>query len=453
MRLSTILSIVFIVITVQSANSQTSIGFKNPENTKPLLDYRLPTWGYRTLTFDFSFSGSRDYQEFNNGLQKSNKSMSLALHFNPAYVFYYESEKNISNINIRISGSNNHINEKNDYKNRTHEYKYDYMIAIYSASFQTKHYITNQSFFSISGESSGDYRERDSETINSGNDIQNTSEWSGYLNRNYNSDVKMGFGFGRVRNVAPVIRALRLNERLAAVEKDRTINADEVQEIARTIAKNSGYQSVYQRESKYFWNDVFKPIAKLDPLTPFEVLYFSEIISETIGSRYEGWDAAAGLDFIYDYYKESEKCEKMLGAFTQARFFHNISLSKQISLKATFEWYKPLINKENFPATMNIDLNCNYLWCLADRVLWNSSITFKYCNEKNSEISPESKLIFTNTLFQTSLSYFIEDNLSFSTSINWNLNYYDQTSNTSNKYISRLSSNMGLTYYFDRTLF
>ena len=52
-------SIVIVLFNLTSALfSQQSIGFKNPQNIRPLLDYRLPSWGYSSLMFDLECSGN-----------------------------------------------------------------------------------------------------------------------------------------------------------------------------------------------------------------------------------------------------------------------------------------------------------------------------------------------------------------------------------------------------------
>ncbi len=80
--------------------------------------------------------------------------------------------------------------------------------------------------------------------------------------------VRVGIGMGRVRIVTPVIRALRVRERLHAVPQTR-LSDEQVQTAARQLARRPGYESVYDRPDKFFWRDFFENVGATDQ-TPFD---------------------------------------------------------------------------------------------------------------------------------------------------------------------------------------
>jgi len=447
-------AILFVLMFLSLASisvSQTSIGFKNPENTKPLLDYRLPTWGYRTLSADIGYRGDKNYSDYRH--QNSDYS-SLYFSLNSNYACYRESEKNILQLGLYFYGHFNReagedINEQTDHKHNILEKRFN---SNYRVHLGINHYITPNSFLAFATSSDGYYWEQDTETRNTTAGLEVGYARDGALNRDYEADGRIGYGIGRVRNVTPVLRALRLNERLAALQKERALNPDEITEMAQTLARRSGYLSVYERSSKYFWPDVLKPLATQGALSPFDIFYLTEILSENIGARYEGWDASAGIDYQYQWQDQVEYRIKTLGLFLKTRYFHNLSLSQQISFDGDFIWYKPFLNEKNWQPNRLLTLRGDYLWNLADRVLWDSWINFTENFTKREQTQASYKINRGITL-ETSLSYFIENNLSFSASINLGWVHYDKISSSENEYDLDLGTSMHLTYYFDRSLF
>lgn len=72
-----------------SVYSQNSVGFSDPDNIQPLLDYRLPEWGYNELFLDLNIDGvfTTDYGDDNTSSDNDFSSQ-----FAPAYNWFRESE-------------------------------------------------------------------------------------------------------------------------------------------------------------------------------------------------------------------------------------------------------------------------------------------------------------------------------------------------------------------------
>ena len=50
-------------VSIFSASAQESVGFSDPANLEPLLDYRLPEWGYSNFRVDLNFSDSESHNK------------------------------------------------------------------------------------------------------------------------------------------------------------------------------------------------------------------------------------------------------------------------------------------------------------------------------------------------------------------------------------------------------
>ena len=52
------------------------------------------------------------------------------------------------------------------------------------------------------------------------------------INRLYETNVDLGFGFGRIRNVNPVFEAIRFYERLKYLRNVEDLNDEDIKELA-----------------------------------------------------------------------------------------------------------------------------------------------------------------------------------------------------------------------------
>mgnify|MGYP000337876300 CR=1 FL=1 len=91
------------------------------------------------------------------------------------------------------------------------------------------------------------------------NTVDGETTETGSYNRGNSLYVTVGVGLGRARNVAPLIRAQRLSERLKAIGR-APLSPAEIQEVARVLATEHGYRAVYERPDRSFWQDVLMPM-------------------------------------------------------------------------------------------------------------------------------------------------------------------------------------------------
>ncbi|MEX0905483.1 MAG: hypothetical protein WD604_06235 [Balneolaceae bacterium] len=277
------------------AFSQTTVGFSDPDNIQPLLDYRLPEWGYENLFLDFSLNGlqTTSYQDEDN-ISDSNFSMQ----FSPDYSRFRESETRQSSLrafsNFDYSGESGEDEKSREFQTRI------------NLGATERFYQENSDLF-FSGTFSGIFfqnRFRDEETLQ-GTVIIDES----LLNRSFSTTFSIGVGYGRVRNVNPMIRALRLNERFEALNTDQSLSVADVLTASEQFTRQEGYQRSYDRPLKSFWQDMDQLLSPdLSALDPFDLLYLTDTSVETIGQRQEGWEitGTAGIGYSANYIREED---------------------------------------------------------------------------------------------------------------------------------------------------
>jgi len=417
------------LLTINKIYAQTTIGFSEPWNIKEILEYKLPTWGYQRLAIDFYSSGRNeiDSGSLNNTI------------FSPTFKIYIESEKNIwevlviPSIHYRYRGGTP--------STKSYESSFDLNGNIH-------YYIKNNFFIELGGNLRGYYYKN----------------WQGdnrFYSLNYTSEPSIGIGIGKVRDVTPIFRALRLNERIVALGRSH-LSSQEIQDIAKTIAKRKGYISIYDRESKYFWRDLYQLISPYHKeLTAFDYYYLGESLIEKLGARFNGWDLTARFNYTYNYSEQSTNpgystLNACLSIAT--RWYKNLNLNHQIGLSSSIQY--GFSTEKN--SSENIDgfilLTTEHLWVVSDRLYIRTNLeAFFMTKESEDYYYPFSNHLYyynhtngSKNIYELSLelSYYIEDNFSLSNNIS--LTYLSDNLNGENR---TWSYTFGLNYYPWRTLF
>jgi len=431
-----ILLFIFISCLTNPLIAQTSIGFKNPKDIEPLMSYRLPTWGYSTILI--SADGRLNSQEAKSIYNSPWSRFSSNLSFSPKMYAYSESERNIKLYNIySISELYYGANKSNPSSQGDRESK-DIGLSLYLDG-SWNYYFSENTFFLMSGNSSVRYREMINE------DLYNHEE-NKRIDRSYELNAQIGFGWGRVRNVAPLIRALRFQERYGTVKNITPFNESQLHFIAHHIAKHSGYIGVHDRSDKYFWSDLFEGIGFESQLTPFEIYYLADIFKESIGARFQGWDFSTGLKIT-----GNKNINRTLGWFMQSQWYRNLSLNHQISVRPTGYISKYLDDDAGQKFIGSVVLNFEYLWVLNDRILWlsrlNSNLNIGKTKKLNSENLAWYQHFYHN--LESRFSYYIEDNLTFDLRTILLLSRMDKDFYP-NYYRNNILFSIGINYYVDR---
>lgn len=427
-----------------TAFGQTSVGFSDPENIQPLLDYRLPAWGYENLYLDFNLGGSRttDYEDTD-----SSTNSRFSGNISPAYTRFRQSESRQSFLNaasrLDYTTDSREIGNRRDLQLRLN----------WSAVEQI--YRQNSDLF-FTGRSSGSFRQNRVK-----DDRFTTDELD--LDRTFSANLAVGAGFGRLRNVNPIIRSLRLNERLNAVGA-ASLGMEDLIRASEHFTRENGYQQVYDRPLKYFWEDMDQQISPdLSALDTFDLLYLTNTSNETIGQRLEGWEVTgtAGINYFVNYQREEDRISGTESSqLTQntnfeprvtGAWYKNLSLEHQIGFRSNFSYRIPL-NRSFDERSHILNISGSWLYNITDRFFSNTALNVLRVG--NASETP----VYTFIRIQSIFNYFIENSLSLFSSIGYDYRTNSSVTVSNGDVISstdrgRFQFNAGIRYYLMRGLF
>ena len=195
-----------------SVLAQESIGFADPGDIQPLLDYRLPDWGYR----NWELSGSLDASGDDDNPLDRQQSLSPRLR----YGRYHESERSVWRITGELSGGF----DRSDWSSQGVLQDMDGRLL---ASGWIDRYFRSPWFYSLIAIINAYYDESRLDDMRS-------------VDRSFSHYLSIGLGHGHQRNVVPLLRAKRISERLRALGRD-PLSDREVERLAEVIAQQGGY--------------------------------------------------------------------------------------------------------------------------------------------------------------------------------------------------------------------
>ncbi|MBP7460624.1 MAG: hypothetical protein KBA26_05000 [Candidatus Delongbacteria bacterium] len=446
MRKAVVVVLILSWIAFVNADQISSIGFRDNKKLEELLKFRLPDWGYSSWSIDLSGDGHFTDQNDKNdqsGFEDDVSSSSNYIGLNPGYRYYRESDDRVFSamINLRIffdiMKERQDANGEKVQDGKSIDQSYN---AYYRAEYSK--YISDRQYLNFYLYQRGSYSDREHKE-------SNTTIYKQYQ-FGVNNSIRLGYGFGRLRNVTPILNSMRFAERFQALGYDHSFSSDELQTMAMQFAKYSGYQSVHFRGSKYFWDDLFKGIPAIPQLKPFDYFYLADVLSEPLLNRFEGWKAEAGIQ--YSQYKISDDYnDREAGAYVRAEWSKNLDLEHQLSFD--FNGVYSFLNKsknEDFldiKNSMMLDLHGAYLWVLSDRIVWNNGFYISYQQLKINTVEAGD---FTEKQLRidpgTTLTYYIEDRLNLSAMVQYNYSNYEEDFKTTKHH--NFNYSLTLQYYF-----
>ncbi|NQV18149.1 MAG: hypothetical protein HQ534_06375 [Armatimonadetes bacterium] len=409
-----------------------SVGFKINDHDL-IKDYQLPAWGYSI--FDIDFSGNSYYRRSDTDYKRVNESYGMKL--SPGYHRNFESEKIKYTLNSYISSDftySGYKNEEQETDNISRDYRYTTRVE---GDFD--YYFKKDLFLNTSVDSRFIYQER--------NDSQNNQD---FIDRQIFTSSFIGIGWGKIRDVSPVFRALRLRERVEALNKGLTLSENQLEILSDKFALYTQYVNVYDRYEKYFWKEI-SPIlgSEFDALNLFENLYLTEVMKEYI-RRYQGHEILLGIDFWQDYEIENDgdkTKEFHLGPSLSYNYYNNINLKYQIRIYSKISYLKYLSDESSEDSKFMIDFTNSHHFDITDRLRWNSSISLNYDYTWYENFSGS----VISTTLSSYIDYFIENNLALSCQLTSKLIHVgsDIYENNANDYgYSDLKRYEYVSYYF-----
>jgi len=246
------------------------------------------------------------------------------------------------------------------------------------------------------------------------------------------------------------VRARRLSERLAALGRPRLTPAQERQ-VAGVLAREYGYQAVYDRPDRRFWRDVLQPmLGEGAPLSPYEVLYLREVLDELMASRREGASVSVspGLEGSRSSGTYGAAVADARAVRASAVWSHNLSLDHQVGadLTASYDWSR---NGGRDREAGWAALTLRHLWVVADR---HTLSTFAALSRTYQEEAEAVTLRAFQGVAGMQLVTWVEDKLALVTNVRLGNDQrtYDVDHGTSRGW--QWSYRLGVEYALDRLL-
>ena len=243
----------------------------------------------------------------------------------------------------------------------------------------------------------------------------------------------VGVGYGRIINVTPMARSIRLVE---ALHQKGLLSADlstaEYNQVAHVIARESEYRSRYGSVdyNQYWIADIERALnktGKVRALGAVGVLKTNDVLMrETISSRKIGWLVKAGIsEIIRDYDGESSKPALDAAAEYYVPLSNQTQFSNEANLSTTLK-----DNDDSYKARNKMALS----YQVSDRVDWENAWTVDYNKVDTKNIKSSNTI---NTLSST-YRYYLTNKLAFDTTLS--------AINDNQKADIDKALNMGVTY-------
>ncbi len=381
--------IIFFIITAMLASTLLAESTGIPESKLELFkNYKLGSWGYHSLDAHFRFDGTIRNSEY--------QSNETGLFTNTNYYYYKESDE--------------FILYYDNYNSYGFSYNYfDHSTDIFSNSLRTdniadiKYYLMGKLFIEASTDIDLLYL----------NDITDTKSSERILEESstFESTSFLGFGFGKLHDIAPMIRALRMNERLQYIGGERYLSNAEIQKVSEVISRN--YSNVYARTDLPYWSDLSAAAGgKLDDLKVHEYEYIKEALFENIHQRFQGYDVSLGMNVLrraqkrYDEQPEPETIKINdfdLCPILTFRWYNNFSTSLMAGFEQYVQYDFQNVNDDNNNIETVTSLSqLNLLYNITDRILFVNQTSFMYENEllNDKDDKEESSQVANNSRFE-----------------------------------------------------
>lgn len=319
-----------VLLAAVPALCQTTIGYTDPDDTTALLDYRLPDWGWSEWSGYASLNG--DGSDDGTESRNSNRlSLSMAADWfrdgeTLAWEFY-------TGAGLSWSSSSSDGPEFSSDQDR--------LMTRVGFDGNARRYLGSTSFYALGGGGlEWNYGRSYTEEDPGGAFYEAHNRWLSMA-------ARTGVGFGRLRNVTPLISAQRISERLVTLGR-RALTRAQVQQVAEALARQSGYWQVYERDERRFWHDVLAPVLEPGrPLTLHEVLYLREVERERRNERFEGtrvevrgqWEEDRHNNDVGDdqRFRSHSYAPHVWTAEVGADWAHNLSLTSQVRVSGSVD--------------------------------------------------------------------------------------------------------------------
>jgi hypothetical protein len=335
-------------------------------------DFRVPETKYQRLTGSL-YGGWRktdnDNTNYSMGILQdhySNSSKSSSVQSALGYVFANYNENNSLEIAAGVTGQVYHqsSDESQSYTtphSQSSGSQTNYLLDIRPAIRYSSYLMPDTWFWFTEGSgrySFGQSNHHSNTTYSEGSTNTPYHDSTYFKNNSLNASVGGGIGYGKFRDGSSIFAVLRILDKLA---EDgmllRPLTKDEVLRIADVIARKIEYSYTHDRYVKYFLEDIFGQLQKMDVLkgnaaTAYSVLRAVEVLSEQIEPRLFGWRARIGVKRTF---------MEQIDVLDQSGY--NSTSNYFMYTQSTYLWYfhdyVSLAFDYGYPLTLNLQVNSN----------------------------------------------------------------------------------------------
>jgi len=379
-----------------------------------IKQFRLSAWKYEGYGFNIGGKGTNKY--YNS--DEFRRSENYWINFSPNADFRIESEREISEVNFDLNG-NFTYNRSGD-GNPTQINRWIELFP--KLTMNRKNYNSNTNYINLESQVNYDY---------SHGNYAYYGGWSNFKDetttRLFQISNMVGFGLGKVRDVTPVVRALRVKQRFNSLGKGN-LTDKQIGDLAKVMAKEPAYNYVYDRSRKKLWDNAFTAMGSgVDQLSVYETYMLAEAMNEDVGRRFEGSDINFNLQYTWNDVNMDGKYSDYVVAYggpvIQARTYTNVSVGHQVGLELKGAYYIPTSDIEMFDSILKASINHNQLATITDRILYNFDVTFTVESEKYGYY--ENSGVVLECL--NKLSFYIENNLSLSLNADYRFQKFEHS--------------------------
>lgn len=396
-------------------------GFDNPDDVTDIDQYRLPSWSFTTVLLNLSGGAQRGSRSSESDVAGAtdfeSTNSNLRLNLAPSLQTFTESEDRRFRLTVTprlfVAGQGDTREEDGQQVSEGDGTRFDTGLDV---NLDLTEYVAGDLFLQTQTNNSVNYNRNAFEGTADGAQVRDAVN----LEVDYSSNTRLGIGFGRLRDVTPVIRALRVRERLNELGRNDVLTSGNIQAAAQQFARRPGYAPVYDRGDKYFWNDFFSGIeSQSGDFLPYESFYLAESLVEQVARRQEGYEVSAGVDLNYsnrlDKLEEEfgmdermRQINSSIGFFTQGRYATNLSLRQQITVFGDAEYVVPTDDNSNADGVFDMQIGGEHLWEIADRYQLITSATADYLRQTQED--RDAATLF-NGIVSSDFAVFIENNV------------------------------------------
>ena len=467
MKKSVIIIVFIAFISTKLAAQSVGLGNTDPE---VFSKFRIPETNLSSLWFtsnlDFNSNksiGSETYNDIIDIFPKNTNNSSLSSQFNysltPTYYLLKQNDDKWLTISSSLGGNLKYSYQDQKNQDTTFSQTKDnvYDLSLNLQGSYGRYLSPGNLFYTIGSNINVDIYTEYNNIFLFNNHYNN---YIGKKSQHYN--LYFGIGWGKIRDVTPVVSAIRFQERLKQINLlNNDLSNNTIEELSEQFSKKDYYTAIHDRPDKFFWQDIGKTLMNdgitLSGLNEYGSYYLSEVLNEVRLRRNEG--ITTGLNITADYnnnvlpasgYINPEQFNLLANVYFNLS--HQLNLNSQVRFNLSLSGGPNVIKNSYNRQQYLIQSTLGYDYEITDKIVTSVSDEFYYSlNNYNYQAINLSNYLNIN------VNYFLEDN--YSLGVGYQFGYSDSRNNSSTLFYSWTSFNsshvsnsisVGFTYYINR---